>query len=40
MADEISQKLNSFQMQIDGNPVSKAQIQKIMETPKMTAGSF
>ena len=30
--NEISQKLNSFQMQIDGNPVSKAQIQKIMET--------
>lgn len=30
--NEISQKLNSFQMQIDGKPVSKAEIQKIMET--------
>ncbi|MCR5261108.1 MAG: hypothetical protein K6C94_04645 [Candidatus Gastranaerophilales bacterium] len=30
--NEISQKLNSFQMKIDGEPVSKAQIQKIMET--------
>lgn len=30
--NEISQKLNSFQMTIDGNNVSKAQIQKIMET--------
>lgn len=30
--NEISQKLNSFQMQIDGEPVSKAQIQQIMET--------
>ena len=30
--NEISQKLNSFQMKIDGENVSKAQIQKIMET--------
>ena len=30
--NEISQKLNSFQMTIDGENVSKAQIQKIMET--------
>lgn len=30
--NEISQKLNSFQMKIDGEIVSKAQIQKIMET--------
>lgn len=30
--NSISQKLNSFQMTMDGEPVSKAQIQKIMET--------
>lgn len=32
--NEISQKLNSFKMTIDGKPVSKAEIQKIMETEK------
>ncbi len=32
--NEISQKLNSFQMEIDGKVVSKAEIQKIMETEK------
>ncbi|MBQ2644321.1 hypothetical protein IJG14_01945 [bacterium] len=30
--NEISQKINSYQMTIDNKPVSKAQIQKIMET--------
>ena len=30
--NEISQKLNSFQMKIDGENVSKSQIKKIMET--------
>lgn len=30
--NEISQKLNSYQMTMDGEKVSKAQIQKIMET--------
>ena len=32
--NEISQKLNSYQMTIDGKPVSKAEIGKIMETEK------
>ena len=32
--NEISQKLNSYQMTIDGKPVSKAEISKIMETEK------
>lgn len=32
--NEISQKLNSYQMTIDGKPVSKAEIAKIMETEK------
>ena len=32
--NEISQKLNSYQMSIDGKPVSKAEISKIMETEK------
>lgn len=30
--NEISQKLNSYQMKIDGKPVSKAEISKIMES--------
>ena len=30
--NEISQKLNSFVMKIDGKPVSKAELSKIMET--------
>ena len=30
--NEISQKLNSYQMTMDGDKVTKAQIQKIMET--------
>ena len=30
--NEISQKLNSYQMTIDGKPVSKAEISKIMES--------
>ena len=32
--NEISQKLNSYQMTIDGKPVSKAEISKIMESEK------
>jgi peptidyl-dipeptidase A len=32
--NEISQKLNSYTMTIDDKPVSKAEIQKIMETEK------
>ena len=32
--NEISQKLNSYQMKIDGKPISKAEIGKIMETEK------
>lgn len=32
--NEISQKLNSYQMTIDGKPISKAEIGKIMETEK------
>ena len=33
--NEISQKLNSYTMTIDDKPVSKAEIQKIMETEKI-----
>ncbi len=32
--NEISQKLNSFVMKIDGKPVSKAELSQIMETEK------
>ena len=32
--NEISQKLNSYQMTIDGKPVSKAEISRIMESEK------
>lgn len=34
LENEISKKINSYQMKIDNEPVSKAQIQKILETEK------